>query len=78
MSEPIKADPNDPKYKLFRRRLSGITILAQGIVSLTPTPNDDEIFNIVAEFLNERAEELYDAYARKQAERAKNQPPFAT
>jgi len=71
MPELIKADPNDPKYKLFRRRLSGLMILAQGIVALTPAQNDDEIFAIVGEFLNERAEELYDAYTRKQAEKNK-------
>lgn len=73
MPNEIKADPNDPRYKLFRRRLSAITLLAQGVVAMTPTTSDDDTFMIVAEFLAAHAEELYDIWAKKQAEKAKNQ-----
>ena len=59
---PVKADPNDPDYIRFRRRVLATLAIGAGLVALTPTTEDDEYFAIIQQILTENMEQAYDVY----------------
>lgn len=58
----VKADPNDPDFKRVQKGIFGALLLGRGFVSLTPTPVDDEWFEIIQQVISENYERCYDLY----------------
>lgn len=56
----VKADPNDPAFKKFLRRVAVVKMAMQMGAMITPMVEDDELVALICEDIDGRAEVYYD------------------